>query len=80
MAKFIENVFWFVTMGLDDAKARMTQALLQVENPKNQNQSNSNLTPESIPNPPSAIEAKFVQSNPIWMNYFEEDNDNFQKI
>ena len=24
MAKFIENVFWFVTMGLDDAKARMT--------------------------------------------------------
>ena len=28
MAKFIENVFWFVTMGLDDAKARMTQALL----------------------------------------------------
>ena len=35
MAKLIENVFWFVTMGLDDAKARMTQALLLVENQKN---------------------------------------------
>lgn len=59
----------------------MNQALLHFESSKNNIDLNSNFFPQSTPIPiPSTIEVNFTHSNQIWMNYLQEDINNFEQI
>lgn len=51
VVKMTGNIMWFISMGLDGAQARMSQALLKVESLKNQNKKSFDIASQSTPIP-----------------------------